>query len=82
MSNPTPTRRVLSDLNVNAFGTPTRVRLLEKHTPSLKRGISDVEDPESSPAPSRVRSEPYVSPKSLKIQGIANTNMPGVGFYL
>ena len=82
MSNATPSRRVLSDLNVNTIGIPSAVRLMEKGTLNVKRGINDVGDPESSPAPLRVRSELHPLPKPSRLQGFAQTNKQEVGLYL
>lgn len=67
-------RRILSDLNVNTFGTPSTTRFIAKGTTSLKRGINDVEEPESSPAPLRVCSEPHLTSKELETQESTKTN--------
>ena len=81
MSNTSPTRRILGDLNVNTFGTPSTVRFIRKDSMSLKRGINDVEDPESSPAPSRVRSELHLTQRRLNTEDSAKSNAQEVGIH-
>lgn len=83
MSNASPTRRILSNLDVNTSGTPSlTVRSMGKDTTSLKRGINAVEDPEISPAPLRVCSELRLTQTKLSAQNSSKFNMPGVGFPL
>jgi len=55
MALATPTRRVLSDLPVNTFGTPSSKSNCGKETMSNKRPIQDVADPEYAQPAARVR---------------------------
>lgn len=61
MAQSTPTRRALTDLPVNTFGTPSSTTTVAKTSMGHKRQIQEVEEAEFAQPTSRVRVSPVRS---------------------